>query len=347
MLSLKTLSLIALVVQNTCLVLLMRYTRTRTGPMYLASVAVAADEAMKLLLCIIMLCLPYIHVKDKEKSIFGLIKFLTRQVQPDLMRMAIPALCYTVQKNLLYVAVSNLDAAVFQVAYQGKILSTAFFAYFILGKRISFLQMFSLVILIAGVSIVQVSGMSGSSGENATIGLCAVVAACCTSGFASIYFEWMLKRSNSESSIWVRNFQLTFFALISAVFGVANDSETVYKFGIFTGFDVVTWSVVFIQAFGGIVVAMVVKYADNILKNFATAVSIVTSTAVSFIFFNFELKTGFVIGAGLVLAAIALYTSPFAQPSPFGVVKYVKVNGGLSEGATEEFETVRNRIAAT
>lgn len=38
------------------------------------------------------------------------------------------------------------------------------------------------------------------------------------------------------------------------------------------------------QAFGGLVVAAVVKYADNILKGFATSVSIVVSSLVSFYF---------------------------------------------------------------
>jgi len=38
------------------------------------------------------------------------------------------------------------------------------------------------------------------------------------------------------------------------------------------------------QAFGGLVVAAVVKYADNILKGFATSVSIIVSSLVSFYF---------------------------------------------------------------
>lgn len=38
------------------------------------------------------------------------------------------------------------------------------------------------------------------------------------------------------------------------------------------------------QAFGGLVVAAVVKYADNILKGFATSLSIVVSSFVSFYF---------------------------------------------------------------
>ena len=41
------------------------------------------------------------------------------------------------------------------------------------------------------------------------------------------------------------------------------------------------------QAIGGIVVALCVAYADNILKNFATSVSILISFIASVYFFNF------------------------------------------------------------
>lgn len=37
-----------------------------------------------------------------------------------------------------------------------------------------------------------------------------------------------------------------------------------------------------LQAVGGLVVALVMKYADNILKGFATSVSIVCSTVLSY-----------------------------------------------------------------
>ena len=54
--------------------------------------------------------------------------------------LAIPALLYTIQNNLLYVAVSNLDAAVFQVTYQIKVVTTVGFSTLILGKKLNALK---------------------------------------------------------------------------------------------------------------------------------------------------------------------------------------------------------------
>ena len=60
------------------------------------------------------------------------------------------------QKNLLYVAVSNLDAAVFQVTYQAKILTTSLFSVLLLGKKLNGTKITALFILTSGVALVQV-----------------------------------------------------------------------------------------------------------------------------------------------------------------------------------------------
>ena len=45
--------------------------------------------------------------------------------------------------------------------------------------------------------------------------------------------------------------------------------------GTVQGFNYLAWTVVALQVFGGLIVGMVVKYADNILKNFANALSVI------------------------------------------------------------------------
>lgn len=334
----KALSLIVLTLQNTCLVLTMRISRTREdGPMYLASVAVMTDELMKICVCMVMLVLAYRTAAkgympiDGGESVEGGVKgfwdFFRSEVFKstfDFFKMSIPAFLYAIQKNMLYVAISNLDAAVFQVAYQGKILTTAVFSVIVLGKKLSGRQIIALLVLLAGVAMVQLSAMDGaakaapsSSGrtDNVVLGCIAVLVACMTSGFAAIYFEWILKKSTPVSqqaphALWVRNFQLAVFAGIGAAIGVlSKDGAAVMEHGLYQGFSPLVWVVVSLEAFGGIVVALVIKYADNILKNFATAVSIVTSVVVSALFLGFSIKPSFVFGGLCVMAAVVLYTS--------------------------------------
>lgn len=54
--SAKWCTLVTLVLQNSALVLTMRFGRTRSGHMYLASTAVVCDESIKLVMCLLVLC---------------------------------------------------------------------------------------------------------------------------------------------------------------------------------------------------------------------------------------------------------------------------------------------------
>ena len=98
-------------VQNTAVILTMRYTRTLPGDMYMASTAVMITELLKAIVSVTILF-------GQSLSVTELLKFLhtTMIDQPlDVAKMLVPASIYTVQNNLLYVAVSNLDAATYQV----------------------------------------------------------------------------------------------------------------------------------------------------------------------------------------------------------------------------------------
>jgi len=98
----------------------------------------------------------------------------------------------------------------------------------------------------------------------------AVTAACILSGLAGVYFEKILK--GSTASVWLRNVQLGIYSVIlSAIFGVwLKDGNVIAERGFFVGYDIWTLSAIACQALGGLIVAVVVKYADNILKGFST-----------------------------------------------------------------------------
>ena len=95
--------------------------------------------------------------------------------------------------------------------------------------------------------------------------------------------------------------------------------------GFFYGYNTVVVVVVLLQASGGLLVALVVKYADNILKGFATSISIIISCVCSYFLFDFKVNGKFMFGAGLVLYAVFLYSSPGAAPK--------KTNGDTASSA--------------
>jgi len=89
-----------------------------------------------------------------------------------------------------------------------------------------------------------------------------------------------------------------------------NDGEQVQSKGFLFGYTNYVWLAVTIQSAGGILVALVIKYADNITKGFATSLAIILACIVSIILFDFELTILFSLGALLVICSIFLYSKP-------------------------------------
>ena len=128
----KYAALFLLVAQMVGLVLLMRYTRTvetADRPLYLASTAVFVMEVMKLAIC----CLVVAY--QSGGNLFSELNTHVIQAPMELLKLCIPSVLYTIQNNLLYLALTNLDAATYQVCYQLKILTTALFSAILLQVR--------------------------------------------------------------------------------------------------------------------------------------------------------------------------------------------------------------------
>ncbi|XP_043936199.1 UDP-galactose translocator [Protopterus annectens] len=310
---LKYISLAVLVIQNASLILSIRYVRTLPGDKFFATTAVVMAEVLKLITCLILVLLHH-RGKLKQYILFLYDALITQYI--DTLKLAVPSLIYTLQNNLQYVAISNLPAATFQVTYQLKILTTAIFSVLMLKKSLSHLQWISLVILFTGVAVVQVEQEGGkesvrSENQSYFVGLVAVIISCLSSGFAGVYFEKILK--GSSASVWLRNVQLGIFGTILGLLGMwTTDGVRIATQGFFFGYTPFVWCVIFNQAFGGLLVAVVVKYADNILKGFATSISIIVSTVMSVYLFGFHIDILFTVGAGLVIGAVYMYSLPRA-----------------------------------
>ena len=74
------------------------------------------------------------------------------------------------------------------------------------------------------------------------------------------------------------------------------------------GFGGYAWSVVGLQALGGLVVSVVIKHTDNIIKGFAMAISILLSWGLSIPIFGLRPSPIFMLGLLLVVASVVLFS---------------------------------------
>ena len=102
--------------QTTVTVLAMRYSRKQTEggkELYIATTLILVSELIKFAFCLILLLI------QKSGSFGQLFKTVTAEVifKPwETAKLAIPSSLYTIQNNLILLALSSLDAATFQVS---------------------------------------------------------------------------------------------------------------------------------------------------------------------------------------------------------------------------------------
>merc|ERR1719464_553495 len=309
-----------MVLQNSATVLVGRYTRSGipAEDRYIVNHVIVVSEIGKLLLSCV---LEYINTNC------GLVQSIQSNIidRPyDALKIMIPAMLYLLQNTLLYVALSNLTAPLFQVTYQTKLFTTAIVSVIMLNRKYTPQQWVCLVMLSIGVAIVVLDSEDDKSKKeeqdhNLVVGLTAVTVACVSSALAGVYFEKVIKTSSSGEkqkpvSVWMRNIQLAFFTIIVGVLqGMLSKEKNVTEAqssNYFHGFTFWPWVLVALQAGGGLLVAAVIKYAENVLKGLATGVSVCFATAVSTVLFGTRLSGQFSVGALLILVSVYFFSNP-------------------------------------
>ena len=113
--------------------------------------------------------------------------------------------------------------------------------------------------------------------------------------------------------------QLTLFTLpLQTLTVYQSDYARLVAHGPLHGFWASTWGVVAIQVAGGLLIAVVIKYAGNILKTFAAVLAILATCLVSYLLP--QLLGGFVatpifcLGVVTVIGSIGLYAKPCTVP---------------------------------
>jgi UDP-sugar transporter A1/2/3 len=304
--------LILLAVQNCSKNLLMRYVM-KDSPAFLTSAAVLGSECIKLAcsVCYILLI---------EKKSLASIFYYLKEDRRNTLLLAVPASAYNFQMSMEYVALANLNAAMFSVLVQSKLLFTATFAAVFLRKRLKYIQVISLVLLTAGVMLCNLSKMLNSSDSvlfdaKTLRGITATLSIAVSSGFASVYTEKVIKGQGAKRTVSDKDFGLAYtqvqLALMSilaiGVYALFSDFKVIVQYGLFHNFTPSAFLSVANSALGGLIVASVLKYADSVLKGYATAISVIFTGVLSMLLFGTQLNTIYFMGIINVVTAVLLY----------------------------------------
>lgn len=315
----KAACLISLTFQNAAYVQIYKYSRIGLPEnLYIASTAVCIAEAIKVVLSFFLMI-------TFEKSLPDVCNFFYESVvtkPSDTLHMCIPAIAYVIMTNLSLVSGANLDVITFQIINQLKIPVTVFFSILFLRSKFRVLQYFSVLILMTGAILVQSTDIEDTVPKeihyenfvskklllsDKTLGIVTGLLACVLSGFSGVYFEKILK--SHETTVWSRNLQLSILSIPPALIAsFAKDWWQIREKGFFHGYNYVVWIVIFLQAFGGLIVALSVKLTDNVSKSYATSCSIIVAGVSSTIIFHYTFNYQFLGGAALVILSVPLYT---------------------------------------
>uniref|UniRef100_A0A8L7SQ65 Uncharacterized protein n=1 Tax=Brugia malayi TaxID=6279 RepID=A0A8L7SQ65_BRUMA len=124
-----------------------------------------------------------------------------------------------------------------------------------------------------------------------------------------VYLEKVLKRSSIN--IWMQNIRLAILGIpISCLLICISDYATIKKDGMFHGFDIPVWILILMNSTGGLLISIVIKYADNIAKTYAQSASILGASFGSWILFNFTPPSLlYCLGGIAIIISIIIYNS--------------------------------------
>ena len=310
------LALFALVLQNTSLAILLKLTFRNEAEPYKPSAVVLVTELTKFAFCSSIAA--YQSKQNFMRSF---------TIRSDQWLIFVPSFLYVIQSNLLFFGAKLLPTIVYIVCTQTKILTTALMSRIILGTRFNRVEYASLCFLAVGICLVQrregdsITMTLDDNLASETLGMTAVLVASFTSATAGIVLEKIYKGSSqaserdsqgvvAEHTIWTRNVQLSLISLPFALLGALwQRSDLLVTFAFTQGFDAYVWGVVVCQAAGGVIIAFVMKFANNVLKCLAVAISICCCAVYSVAIGDLKITTTLFLGMLTVVTSVYIFTT--------------------------------------
>jgi len=230
-------------------------------------------------------------------------------------------------------ALSYVDPTTYQVLVNLKILTTGILFRIVLGKELTALQWAALVLLSVGCATSQISNdCTNSSLFSVPIqGILICVILALLSASAGISTEWLMKKSSLKSEpLHLQNMHLYFFGILFC--GMFSWAEWTSTQNVFEGYNFTTLLVILSYAFSGLIVSIIMKYADNMVKIYSVAVSMIVTMILSIFLFSHTPSTQLFFGIVIITISILMYFDVLTPKSSINVapmeLQRIQTQGG-------------------
>ncbi|TVY82667.1 CMP-sialic acid transporter [Lachnellula suecica] len=295
-------------------------------PQISASLIALLSEVLKLSIAILFL------LRDHGITISGLQKFVqsTHQGETDfkkILKYALPAALYLINNLIYYTVLPMTTPSLLQVCVLAKLPTTGILHHYMLKPQKNVFAWVSLLFLCIGLVVFNVPSKHTnhqSSSEVESVWYLAPIAGlviACLSALASISAETSTKtgefwESQAYLYIWGIVFAIVAYPLVPSSGKTSESSKEAFTFGV----EMSILGLVVITAGTGLVVAVVLRARDNILKMIGTAASLITIAASQYVLLP-ELRASTftpwrVCGGGIVATSTWCYNHYSQEPWP-------------------------------
>ncbi|CAI5973340.1 unnamed protein product [Closterium sp. NIES-64] len=216
------------------------------------------------------------------------------RIKEFLQGSMVPAFVYTVQNVLINIAYRHLHPVTFAMLSQTKLLFTALFNFIFLRQKQSVRQVLALLaMLVAAVLLsiadhVQLSlwggkgagegggerkggsgGLTESLAASVVFGVVPMLAASVTSGFGSMYCQWISQvkgRSSYLMTIEMSSFSFCLLLASLLLFPSSHDAVRMRQLGFFHAWTLLSTVPILTNALAGILVGVVVQVSGGLKK---------------------------------------------------------------------------------
>ena len=282
------------------------------------------------------------HIKERKATNQPtLFADLSLDLLWDTRHYAIPSLLYMIGNNLAMSIYQYLPSHIVTMTVNLKIVAVMFIAHRFLGQQFSTMQWFSSVVILIGVTVIQYNpGQTEQNISNSGIVIVTLVygvVQAIISATAGAYCEYLYKTIEKvkatpewQRSIHVQNIKLYFYGVVFNIVGAGllsfytsysqskldtNGIDAIDGGGGGGGetettsytFHWIQLIILCLNITGGLVIGLIMKYMDNVVRNIIGSMALVTVTIASTVVLHNEMTGNFLMGALIVISGAQMY----------------------------------------